>query len=142
MVTKSKSSGVILGFTGTRSSLTPWQKRKMREIISHPSIELLHHGDCVGADAYAHKIALEAGKTIVIHPPTNPKYRAWCMGIDVLWLPEKPYLVRDKDIVMACDILLAVPKGPEVMRGSGTWATIRMARKAKKRIRRLMPDAG
>jgi hypothetical protein len=130
---------MILGFTGTRSELTPFQVRKMRQIISHPAVTEFHHGDCVGADQLAHRFALEAGKKIVIHPPIKKKYRAWCLGIDVEWWPEKDYLARDRDIVKCCEVLLAVPKGPEVKRGSGTWYTIRYARKRKKRIRRLMP---
>lgn len=135
---------IILGFTGTRGDLTKYQMRKMRQIICHPEVVELHHGDCVGADAYAHTLALMVGKHIVIHPPKNPKYRAWCMGIDCEWWPEKDYLARDRDIVKCSQLLLAVPKGPEVFRGSGTWATIRFGRQKRLadptyRIRRLMP---
>jgi hypothetical protein len=136
---------IILSFTGTRQPLTKYQMRKMRQIICHPRVLELHHGDCVGADAYAHKLALMVGKHIVIHPPVNPKYRAWCMGIDVEWWPEKSYWVRNRDIVRCGHLLLAVPAGPEVQRGSGTWHAIRFARRWRAmhpdyRIRRLMPD--
>jgi hypothetical protein len=131
---------IILGFTGTRSSLTPYQVERMHRIIGHPRVKVLHHGDCVGADAFAHHLALIYGKEIVLHPPTNPKYRAWCMGIDCEWWPERDYKVRDRDIVRCCNLLLGVPKGPEVQRGSGTWYTIRHARHKGKKIRRLMPD--
>jgi hypothetical protein len=140
----SMPEGIILSFTGTRQLLTKYQMRKMRQIICHPLVVELHHGDCVGADAYAHKLALMIGKHIVIHPPVNSKYRAWCMGIDVEWWPEKSYWVRNRDIVRCGHLLLAVPAGPEVQRGSGTWHAIRFARRWRVRhpdyrIRRLMP---
>jgi hypothetical protein len=117
----------------------------MHRIIGHPRVKVLHHGDCVGADALAHQIALRAGKHIVIHPPRNPKYRAWCMAIDAKWWPEKGYLARDRDIVNCAQVLLAVPSGPEVFRGSGTWYTIHFGRQKRLKhpsfkIRRLMPD--
>jgi hypothetical protein len=43
--------------------------------------------------------------------------------------PEKSYLDRNHDIVDSCSILLALPTGQEIL-PSGTWATIRYARRA------------
>ena len=42
-------------------------------------------------------------------------------------------------LVDACEVLLATPKGPEKLR-SGTWATVRYARKVGKRIVIIEPD--
>lgn len=50
-----------------------------------------------------------------------------------------PYLARNCVIVDEADILLACPKGPEEQR-SGTWATVRYARKQNKRIVIVYPD--
>lgn len=116
---------MIVGVTGTRAGCTTLQKRLLTQWM--PEITELHHGDCIGVDAEAHALALRYEIPIVIHPPTNPTYRAWCEGA-ILVHPEKPYLVRDHDIVDICELLLGVPKGPEKLR-SGTWATIRYARK-------------
>lgn len=91
-----------------------------------------HHGDCVGADAEAHDFVRELAPkcTIVGHPPNIDRYRAF-KQCDVLW-PCKPYLVRDRDIVVCADRLIATPKGSHEILRSGTWTTIRYARKAKK----------
>jgi outer membrane protein insertion porin family len=48
-------------------------------------------------------------------------------------------LDRNRAIVDSCDVLIACPKGPEEQR-SGTWATVRYARKQKKRIVIIWPD--
>ena len=54
-------------------------------------------------------------------------------------LPEKEYIERNHDVVDTCDLLIAMPNTElEVVR-SGTWATIRYARKLKKVIVILEP---
>ena len=128
-----------IGFTGTRNFnyITP----KRLDDLTGKIIELreknlvtLHHGDSVGMDSYVHGIALRFELEIVIHPPTNLRFRALCREA-TLWLPAESYLKRNKSIVACSSILIAVPKDPdnEELR-SGTWATVRYARKAKKEI--------
>jgi hypothetical protein len=41
--------------------------------------------------------------------------------------PEKPYLVRDKDIVEEIDVLIAAPLETKRKKG-GTWYTIKQAK--------------
>lgn len=71
-------------------------------------------------------------KSIQIHifPPDNPKLRAFNKA-DLL-MPEKPYLVRNLDIINNSACLIACPKDKnnEELR-SGTWSTIRQAKKRK-----------
>ena len=50
----------------------------------------------------------------------------------------KPYLDRNRDIVDACEVLLATPDGPERLR-SGTWSTVRYARKIGKPVEVRLP---
>jgi hypothetical protein len=85
-----------------------------------------HHGQCIGSDDHAARIAKVLGCWIVSHPPTNRKavsdfpadeYRA-----------PKPYLHRNRDIVDETSILIATPGELEERLRSGTWATIRYAR--------------
>jgi hypothetical protein len=66
-----------------------------------------HHGDCVGADEQAHVIARICGFFIVIHPPTDPRKRAWCTG-DFVMTPA-PYLDRNAAIVRSTVVLVAAP---------------------------------
>lgn len=99
----------------------------------------VHHGDCVGVDADANLVAIEAGCRVVIHPPVELKHRAFCgdearrAGVRCLTLEPLPYLVRNHAIVDATDLLVAFPAGPEQLR-SGTWSTVRYARKQGKDV--------
>lgn len=130
----------IMGFTGTQKGMTDKQKyafeRQYREL--HPLI--FHHGDCLGADAEAHKIVRDIGNAccIVIHPPTNVTKRAYCVG-DIHRACQE-YLVRNREIVDDCNILIAVPSGYREQLRSGTWTTIRYARKVGKPIRIIFPE--
>jgi len=61
-----------------------------------------HHGDCVGADADAHDIALAEGFAIIIRPPLGATQRARKSDASFIHEP-KPYLDRNKDIVRATE---------------------------------------
>jgi hypothetical protein len=130
---------MIVGFTGTASGMTEHQQAELYGTLCiHPHLRTgFRHGDCVGADAEAHAIALELGWPVVIHPPANPKRRAYCDG-GVVKGP-RPYLVRNHDIVDACDFLIAAPRQRKEVLRSGTWATVRYARKVGKEVIILEP---
>ena len=129
-------TGLHLGFTGTCSI-----DRKCRESIEHlhrllityrdQGYETLHHGDAVGADHLAHEMASELGYDVIVHPPRYHSMRAFCeSGNIVMTMPEKPYLARNRDIVDAVSLLVAMPVDPDrEERRSGTWMTVRYARK-------------
>lgn len=98
-----------------------------------------HHGDCVGADELAHKLAKEVLLiTTIVHPPKDLRLRAWCEGDAIM--PPKPYLERNRDIVDSCDLLIAVPATWTSVPHSGTWATIRYAISRGKSVLMLFPD--
>lgn len=100
----------------------------------------LNHGDCVGADALAHDIALEIGLSVMVYPPIQKKYRAYCTGPRVIIHPEASYRYRNTSLVNSGHVLLALPnKNSESMR-SGTWMTVRMARKTGLKIVVCYPD--
>lgn len=116
----------------------------MRVLIDDDWTEL-HHGCCEGADASMHEITrvLKPDVRIVGHPGTDqhgesPSRAYRLRDLDEEWAPE-PYLDRDRVIVRVCDLLVACPHGPEARR-SGTWSTIRYARKAGKPILIIWPD--
>ena len=124
-----------LGFTGSSDTLLRPQIATLKCILLDLYSEgwrRLHHGDCINADATAHNIwkgiALDA--VVGIHPPTNPNKRAFCNGSlgDEIY-PEKDYLARNHDIVDAAANLIGAPRGSVEELRSGTWATIRYARK-------------
>lgn len=96
------------------------------------------HGDCIGADEIAHSIVREyKSARVQIFPPLSGTFRANCNFDSIM--PEKEYIERNHDIVDSSDFMIACPNGEEKVR-SGTWATIRYARKQNKRIVIIKPD--
>ena len=132
---------MIGGFTGTRNEPTEKQKDWLYAEIRDTDYREWHHGACVGADYVSHHAALDAGiigERLIVHPPENARLR---MNYDprALWLPAKPYLARNRDIVDACDWLIAIPDGPERQQ-SGTWSTVRYAVNVGKPVTICYPD--
>ena len=122
---------MIIGFTGSRAGMTPSQREQVVEYLGFAHHVV--HGDCIGGDEDFHELALEMGIPITIHPPEDPKLRAFCKGASAM-MPAMPYLVRDRAIVARSDLLLGAPKEaiePVPGRGQGTWSTIRYARKQR-----------
>lgn len=134
--------GTNIGFTGSRKGMTVKQILVLTDLFKELKPSTFHHGDCIGADQYAHSAAINQGLIVVVHPPVNPKARAWCKpgwyGGHIL-LP-KEYIERNHDIVDACDILIATPRSDQEEQRSGTWATVRYARKVGKEIFIVCPD--
>lgn len=126
-----------IGFTGTREGMSEKQKEAFAEYISSQTFQEFHHGDCIGSDKEAHDIVVklreDTGKKIkiVLHPPKYTKYRAYCKGD--LSLSPKDYLTRNHDIVDVSDVVIATPLSKEKLH-SGTWSTVRYARKKDKKI--------
>jgi len=130
-----------VGFTGTKNGMNPKQAKEFIRLIKDIEMHQFHHGKCIGADAEAHGIisAFRKDCKIIIHPPINTVAEAKIYG-NHEELPRKPYLSRNRDIVDACDVLIATPKEMEEVIRSGTWATVRYARKKKKPIIIIYPE--
>jgi hypothetical protein len=112
---------------------------RLLEEIDHnnPYVELwAHHGDCIGADEQFHNLAITHSFAIHLHPPEIRLKRAWCRLAELHDSESpKPYRERNQDIVNAVDLLIATPAQPEAdprSKRSGTWMTIRLARRANK----------
>lgn len=126
-----------IGFTGTQKGMTVKQLEDLKVILSELNLtDTIHHGDCIGADAELHKLCSNMIVPVILHPPTDPSKRAFCSGICLL---PKPYLTRNKDIVNSSDYLIAAPNTAKETLRSGTWSTIRYARKLGKRVVILQP---
>ena len=127
-----------LGMTGNRYGMNTTSKKKLIEFIKNNKIDEVHHGDCVGADKEFHDICVSNNIKIIIHPPTDDKLRAFCQSDNIL--PQKEYIQRNKDIVDSTDMLIGFPNGKKETLHSGTWSTIRYARKKQKQIYLIFPD--
>lgn len=137
---------IRLGFTGTRQGLTDAQRDALYTYIHEcPAFSEVHHGACLGADAEFVDMIHEQGDEgwvcqIIAHPGDQPEMTdIESLKRSDLVLPRKPMFQRDRDIVNASTILLACPKGPEEVR-SGTWSTIRYARRTPCKIVIFWPD--
>ncbi len=130
------------GFTGTRDGLTPRAKKALVDLLFMVAPRQLQHGDCVGADAEVHDMALTIGIQLAIRPPDNPRLRAFCLTHNgyVVVHPEKPYLERNHDIVNDTHYLIACPSTMRPVVRSGTWATIRYAVAHDKVVFLVFPD--
>jgi len=150
-----------LGFTGTKDGMSIEQKRLLEEhftalLEGYDWIEF-HHGDCIGADAQAatmlrvlsNKLRMmkqaTCQVTIIAHPgypvrdPEDTRWRAFTAEINDEIREAKPFIARDHDIVDETDELLATPLTREEQVSSGTWTTVRYARKKKKKITIINP---
>lgn len=134
---------MIIGFTGTQSGMSQFQRDTLKEILIVEKCHEFAHGDCYGADKQANDIC-DMGY-ISIFPPDNPTKRAWCFNllhedrpwewqkhiidrivINVRWAPKNPYMIRNQSIIDHSDMLIACPKEADHSVRSGTWATVRM----------------
>lgn len=139
---------MIIGFTGTREDITEAQKAWLTNTFDALQIDQLHHGACTGADAFAHDLAVERNIPVVVHPPIKTNFlAAQCLipRPNVVVLPAKPYLNRNKDIVGCSNGMIALPKNHEPQNNmepsGGTWYTVRFAQeRANKPVMICYPD--
>ena len=126
-----------IGFTGTRKGMTFDQKNNflvmMEELNDEHHLDEFHHGDCIGADKDAHQLVETYFPNIMIHihPPNNGDKRAFCKG--GFMHPESSTLERNRHIVDMTELLVATPDGSIEKLRSGTWSTVRYAKKLNKR---------
>lgn len=148
-----------VGFTGTRHGLSDSQQMSLCAWLAGGDkgicdsdlrkqkdwqITELHQGCCVGADE-------ECVTTVVNNLPDCKifGYPSNLKGMTSEYAVEhshvldhvRPPLVRNHNIVDACERLIACPEGmEEEFPRSGTWATIRYARKKDIPVTILFPD--
>lgn len=128
---------MIIGFTGTQKGMTQRQKDALRQLFCWLPIFYMRHGDCLGADSEAHTIFEDVLplRDIFIHRPLDEKNRAFRRGENVSFpTPSLPYLQRNKYIAgcvagFKTDLLIAAPGEDTEQLRSGTWATVRYARR-------------
>ena len=77
---------------------------------------------------------------MIIHPPTNPKIVHIVMAITSLILAEREYKARNQTIVDNGDVLLALPDTNHEYKRSGTWYSVRQARRTMRPIIVCYPD--
>lgn len=123
---------IEIGFTGTRAGMTEAQKKAVATLIQEEKPDVVHHGDCVGADADFHALMRSLTlATIEGHPGPDDAQRAHC-DFDVEH-PVQAHFARNRTIVERTTTLIACPRTMQEEERGGTWYTIRYARKVEKR---------
>jgi hypothetical protein len=129
-----------LAFTGTQRGLTQIQHLRLSNWTATRAEmpgRTMHLGDCIGADAECWELTHRHYYTVG-HPPIVSAKRAF-LTYDEEREPEA-YLDRNHSMVDEAGTLLACPgEMAEVLR-SGTWATVRYARKLRRQIVIFYPD--
>lgn len=132
---------VSVGVTASRRGMSPKQQERAFSILHMVDhlVEEAHHGDCIGGDEQFDEFFHILGFRVVIHPPEDDRYRAYCKGA---WKVEEPqeYLKRDRDIVRASTLVISAPYSKDEQPRSGTWYTDRYARKKKRDLIRVYRD--
>ncbi len=140
---KRKIGEYSIGFTGTRKGMTPAQKHVVECMLKAFSPVEVHHGCCSGADIEFHHIATHAfGEGVVEiigHPSTLQKGSLVALHKFAHIHKRKEPLERNKIIVRESSILFACPATEVEMQRSGTWQTIRFARKQNHPINIIWP---
>lgn len=119
--------GITGGRFGPSKAQADWLRAQFTYLSALDSV-VIHHGDCVGVDAYAHDLAQEFHFDIHIHPPIKLQWRAICKDATYMEKP-KNYLERNRDIVDACEQVIALPGQNDGRPQSGTYYTINYANK-------------
>jgi len=137
---------MTVAFTGTRAGMTENQQRELIEALNELKPVVAYHGNCIGADTNFHTMIIAwrnvtGNKCLIEVYPCDiiNQQSTCCPTADIINPIERP-LVRNRLMVDRCDVLIACPRTMEEELRSGTWATIRYARKLKKRIVFLRPE--
>lgn len=132
-----------VGFTGTRKGMTAPQRASFRELLRFTQIDVFHDGLCKGSDAHAAAmISLRTKAKLVGHPCNLYQFHAdqivWDIHDEVR--PTYPPLERNRHIVAESKLLIATPGQDQEAPRSGTWSTIRHARKQGKEVIIIYPS--
>jgi len=125
-----------IGITATRA-LTATGERMITDALTNAlhagGVEMVITGGAVGGDAYAARVAHAMRlwvRTLLPEDPkeVDPQWRDYCDEAEGAW----PYRERNTRLVEQCSVLYAFPAFPEDdprSKRSGTWMTVRIARK-------------
>jgi hypothetical protein len=131
-----------LGFTGTRS-INEQDRENIARVLRAPSLELESFkafvtGACIGVDAYVGELMsrwFPQAEHIVVVPADRTRvdssYLKWANHI-INMPKDTSYRDRNTQIVSLSNKLIGFPRYPEqdgASRRSGTWMTIRLARR-------------
>lgn len=128
------------GFVGPYTGLTGRQVQSLTTLLVVSPPDRVHHGDAIGGDAHFHGLVRELlpDCKLVLHPAERGAYRAFCKA------PEHHYYTTRWrccfSVVRASSFLIVCTSPRKEDPRSGTWATVRYARKLGKPVAIIQPD--
>lgn len=130
-----------VGFTGTRSLPTSCYADVERIVKALPQGTRVVTGGCVGVDDFVAFTAHANGYPVHSVVPADqsrvaPGWGDYCSSFEVM-PPGTDYRARNERIVELSDRIIAIPEALEDAarsRRSGTWMTVRIARRAGKPV--------
>jgi hypothetical protein len=134
------STRKVIGFTGSRAGMTGEQEAAVKVLLKayrDTGVEWFMHGDCVGADALAHRFAIALGYQTIGAPCDLAQYRAHCECTEVQ--PVSRPLTRNRRIVKAAWRVIACPNTMNYQTRSGTWWTVKESRTTKTPLLLVLP---
>jgi hypothetical protein len=131
---------LVVGFTGTREGISQAQSEILSTLLQrvHRPKAQFWHGNCEGADTQAAILADQIGFITVAWPGPDPK--RWGDYTSKIMNTPDMYLSRNKTIVDGCQLLIACPLQVKMITRSGTWSTVRYAKKRNKTTFMIYPD--
>lgn len=140
-VRKRLARGWDIGFTGTRKGMSEDQQEALARLLwslRGTGEQRFHHGDNEAADNQAGNMAWTFGYYVVLHPPIDSSLR----GFGQFHATNEPleYLERNRRIVDSSWLMVAAPGENLMMQRSGTWSTIRYARRLQTPLVVIRPN--
>jgi hypothetical protein len=128
-----------VAFTGTQFGMTLYQRSILGPVLLGLEKFQFHHGGAAGADTEAHGIAYDAGcRDLHVWLPIG---KTWApMPFTTIHHTGLGALRRNHFTIYGADLLIATPRQAREIRRSGTWATVRAARKAGIETKVLVPQ--
>lgn len=132
---------MILSFTGTRRGMKPAQYERVFFAVKQTAWTRAVHGCCHGSDREFHDLTSSLAHDLF---PSNEEQHQWALqnsfgGRNVIY-PIMPPIERDKKMVDLGNTLIATPGGMQEIVHSGTWTTIRYARRIRRHTIICWPD--
>lgn len=130
-----------IGFTGTRNVRDVDLERIRAAVLALPPDATVVTGACIGVDALVARMAHGGRRHVHTIVPAgrsrvDPYWRQHCNTFEEM-PPGTDYRARNERIVELSDRLVAFPEYPEDhhrSHRSGTWMTVRIARRAGKPV--------
>ena len=134
---------IDIGFTGTRGGLRTVQSDNLlRELVAlREKADVMDNGCCEGSDRIAWSMWRDLGGRFRLRPGDRDQWdwaQQACRREDELFAPVG-YMERN-ELIARNPVVVATPAEDAEMQRSGTWATIRRARRAESYLILISPN--